>query len=119
VSPTIETHDHGDITIATVDGELDLAAVPAFEAQLLTLVSAQRVRLVIDLRKVTFCDSTGLSAVVRADRACAEAGGWLRLAAAQGSVRRALEITGLLGALTFDSVDGARGTGNGDASPIP
>jgi anti-sigma B factor antagonist len=117
VSLTIETHDHGEITILTVEGELDLAAVPAFEAELHTLASAHRVRLVIDLRKLTFCDSTGLDAFVRANQACAKEGGWLRLAAPQGSVRRVLEITGLMPALTFDSVDRASGNGEPAAPP--
>jgi anti-anti-sigma factor len=115
VSLTLENHDHGDITIVTVIGELDLAAVPAFEAHLLTLVSAQRLRLVMDLSRLTFCDSTGLSAFLRGDQACAAGGGWLRLASPRGSVRRALDITGLLERLTFESVDRATGV-DGDTT---
>jgi anti-anti-sigma factor len=117
VALSVETHEHGDITVLTMVGDLDLAAVPGFEAELLTLISAGRFRLVIDLEKLTFCDSTGLSAFVRGDASCAAGGGWLRLAAPSGSVLRALEITGLLGSLTFDSVDGARDGGN-DHPPL-
>lgn len=104
MSLTIDTHEHGDVTLVTLAGELDLAAVPGFEAQLLTLISAYRCRLVIDLRKVDFCDSTGLSAFVRGDQTCAAHGGWLRVAGAHGSVLKALDITGLLGTLGFEPV---------------
>ena len=119
VSLSVEMHEHGDIAVIAVVGELDLAAVPGFEAELLTIISSGRYRLVVDVEKLTFCDSTGLSAFVRGDRSCAAAGGWLRLAAPRGSVRRALEITGLIGTLTLDPAsdpdDVAPGTSN-DAS---
>lgn len=96
MSLTVETYDQGEITIVTVTGELDLAAVPAFEAQIHTLVSAHRIRLALDLHKLIFCDSTGLNAIARANQVCEEQGGWLRLTGARGSVLRVLEVTGLL-----------------------
>lgn len=102
MSLTVETHDQGEITILTVVGELDLAAVPAFEAQIHTLVSAHRIRLALDLNRLTFCDSTGLHAFARANQICEEQGGWLRLTGAHGSVRRVLDVTGLLASLTLN-----------------
>jgi anti-anti-sigma factor len=101
VSLTVETYDQGEITIVSVTGELDLAAVPAFEAQIHTLVSAHRVRLALDLSKLIFCDATGLNALARANQVCEEQGGWLRLTGARGSVLRVLEITGLLADLAL------------------
>ncbi len=108
MSLTVETHDQGEITILTVIGELDLAAVPAFEAQIHTLVSAHRIRLVLDLNKLTFCDSTGLNAFARANMVCEEQGGWLRLTGPHGSVLRVLEVTGMLANLTLNpgSIEG-------------
>jgi anti-sigma B factor antagonist len=102
VSLTVETHDQGEITILTVIGELDLAAVPGFEAEIHTLVSARRIRLVLDLNKLTFCDSTGLNAFARANQVCEEQGGWLRLTGPHGSVLRVLEVTGMLADLALN-----------------
>ena len=47
-------------------GELDLATTPAFTAALSEALDDERQTLTIDLSGVTFCDSTGLRALLTA-----------------------------------------------------
>ena len=60
----------------------------ALEAQPIT-------RLVIDLSEVTFCDSSGLSALVDAHRSCQERGAALIVHRPSARVRNTLELSGL------------------------
>ncbi|MCX5387367.1 STAS domain-containing protein [Streptomyces sp. NBC_00083] len=52
-------------------------------------------RIVVDLRKVTFMDSSGINIFLSAHRSLSEAGGWLRLAAPGESVMRTISIVGV------------------------
>jgi hypothetical protein len=52
-------------------------------------------RIVVDLREVTYCDSTGLSALALARNYCAEAGGYLRLAVLSPLVLQLLTTVGI------------------------
>jgi anti-anti-sigma factor len=47
-------------------GELDLETAPGLEEELAALGATQRTRVVLDLRGVTFMDSAGLKAILRA-----------------------------------------------------
>src|SRR5258708_7120114 len=54
-----------------------------------------RVRLVVDLSGVDFCDSTGVNVLLAAHRQARETGGDLELAAPRPAVRKILQVTGL------------------------
>jgi anti-sigma B factor antagonist len=109
---TVQVVDERDHTVVRLDGELDLATAPDLDACLQQLAAAGSVRLLLDLSKVDFCDSTGLNRIVAAARRSAEAGGWLRLAAPQPQLLRVLELTGLLPQLaTYPSLSTARAGG--------
>ena len=54
--------------LVALDGDIDLAARPELEELLATLDPAHLERVVIDLRDVTFLDSTGLHMAQRFDR---------------------------------------------------
>src|SRR5437588_11158032 len=58
-------------TVLTVTGELDLATSPALEAQLERASSGPDL-VILDLRGVSFMDSTGLSLLVKAQRRAQE-----------------------------------------------
>lgn len=101
-------------------GEVDLAAAPAIRDRLTALVQQLGVgreapdAVVLDLGRVTFIDSTGLSMLVAAHSRFGESGKELRVAAVPPRVRRVLELTGLDGLLsTYDDVPSAlRGSGS-------
>jgi len=83
------------VTIAEVTGELDVAGAPALRDQLLSLLRPGSSRLVVDLSRVSFCDASGLAALVNTGRRARLLGGFLRVAAVSPSAGRALTITGL------------------------
>ena len=82
-------------TIVTISGELDIASVPVLREQILGLLRPQAGRIVIDLSGVTFCDASGLAALVGASRRAGQLDGVLHLAAATPLVATLLRLTGL------------------------
>jgi len=81
-------------TVVTAAGELDLFSARRLESALIPAVEQGVV--VLDTAAVVFCDSTGLRALVKAQRAAKAAGHPLRLAAASEAVLRVLELAGAL-----------------------
>jgi anti-anti-sigma factor len=82
-------------TIMTISGELDIASVPVLRDQILGLLRPQAGRIVIDLSGVTFCDASGLAALVGASRRAGKLDGVLRLAAPTPLAAALLCLTGL------------------------
>jgi anti-sigma B factor antagonist len=68
-----------DGTRVVLTGELDLAGVPALEAALARVDEAGEARLVLDLRAVTFIDSSGIRCVLGAYHAALARGAELRI----------------------------------------
>ncbi|SRR6266536_169248 len=105
----ITTDDDGDVAVVVLSGELDIASSDILREHLVSLVDGGRTRVVVDLQRLAFCDSTGLSTFVKASHGCVEQGGYLRLAAPNNHVARVLSIVGLLDLFpTYQTVDGAR-----------
>jgi anti-sigma B factor antagonist len=75
-------------------GVLDVATVAIFREAAEPLVQAGR-ELVIDMSEVTFCDSTGLGAIVRLYRLAHETGGSLILRSPTRRVAAVLAMTGV------------------------
>lgn len=77
----------------TVSGELDVVSSQLLERELAKLHGVALV--VVDLRGLTFIDSTGLGVLVRAHQAAQEQGRRLGLVRGNGQVNRLLSLTGL------------------------
>jgi anti-anti-sigma factor len=92
---TLSARGGDGFTVVTIRGELGIAAVPALREQLLVLLASGADRIVVDLSRVTFCDSSGLAVLVGAGRRAGLLGGVLRLAAAAPPVLTVLRLTGL------------------------
>jgi anti-sigma B factor antagonist len=85
---------HGDWQILGVEGELDLSTSPRLRDALTDAVEASP-RVAIDLRAVSFMDSTALGVVVAAMKRAREREGELALIGPTGSPRKVLSITAL------------------------
>ncbi len=83
-------------------GELDLATTPELERHLAAIDEHEIPRLLIDLSELTFMDSTGLSAIVRAHGSGEARGRALVLRRGPGQVQRLLRLTGIHDRLTFE-----------------
>lgn len=79
---------------AALSGEVDLSTVEEVEEKLRSAIDGAPGLLVMDLREVTFLDSSGLRMVLKANRELSENGG--RLVVVQGArrVAKVFELTG-------------------------
>jgi anti-anti-sigma factor len=84
-----------DIRVVILRGEIDHAVTNELTEALLSFGSVARPRTVVDLSGVTFMDSSGINVLIAAHQAMSDAQGWLRIAGAQDSVLRVLQLVGL------------------------
>ena len=90
------TVDDGNDTIRIAPrGELDMAAVPRFDEVVRACEQEPAVTIVVDLRDVTFMDSTGLHALLQARNRSLGNGHRLLFVQASTPVRKVFEITGV------------------------
>lgn len=89
----IDVAPHGERTVITATGEIDLSTAPMLESHLDELVVDSHV--VLDLSGVTFIDSTGLRVILSADSKAGEHGRALAIVATNGPVLRLFELTGV------------------------
>jgi anti-sigma B factor antagonist len=64
----------GDVVVAELSGELDLATAGSLTRRLLLILEEPISGLVLDLRKLSFVDSNGLRVAVTIDRVAREKG---------------------------------------------
>jgi anti-sigma B factor antagonist len=107
----IDRTDHEAVTVVRPDGErLDIAVASDFRNALLDLIENGRRNLVVDLKAVSFIDSSGLGALVSALKTLKANGGNgdVRLAQVQEPVVALLEIIRLNRVFsTYPSVENA------------
>jgi anti-anti-sigma factor len=77
-----------------LSGELDLAVAAGLEATVLGLCREGVSGIELDLSQLTFMDSAGLRAVLRAQELCADQGHSFLVTPGRGQVLRLLELTG-------------------------
>jgi anti-anti-sigma factor len=83
------------IRVVTVRGEIDHTVKKVLSEALLPDGDAMPPRMVVDLSGVTFMDSSGINVFIAAHQAVTDVRGWLRIAGAQESVLRILQLVGL------------------------
>ena len=96
---TVQRYD--SVATVVVSGELDLATAPRLSDAVAEHGDAKL--LVLDMTATTFIDSTGVRALLHADRRGLGSGSRLVVVAGDGAVRRVLELCELDGRLTIVS----------------
>ncbi len=96
-----EIHSEGSACVIAVGGELDLASGPEFERVLERAAESCAELLVIDMRRLDFMDSTGLSIIVRTHQQLAQQGRSLGLVKGSAQVQRLLDLTGVAARLSL------------------
>jgi anti-sigma B factor antagonist len=79
--------------LVVMQGELDLATSRLLEAPLVDVAEASGERVVVDLCDVTFMDSTGLCAILRADARASDSGCKFVVVRGPEAVDRVFRIT--------------------------
>jgi anti-sigma B factor antagonist len=104
----VSTRQEADRSILSATGEVDVFTAPTLDEAISAELAEQRVRLVVDLTKVSFLDSTGLGVLVKGLKGARDAGGSLDLVVTSERIRRIFDITGLDASLhIYDTVDAA------------
>jgi len=85
----------GRRAVLALSGEFDLSVETEMTATLESVVSTGRSIVVLDLRALTFIDSTGIRALIEAQRRCATAHCPLYLVSGPPEVRHVLALCGV------------------------
>lgn len=101
----IEHRSEGMDHTLLLAGELDLATCPALDAEIQTLCTDGAAEIVLDLRDLSFIDSTGLRTILNGKALCEEHGCGFFLTSGQTQVQRLFAVSGLLGHLPFRGDD--------------
>ncbi len=99
----VDVHPERDVVRVVPVGELDLATAAELEEQLHELRSAGFDRVVLDLRELTFIDSSGIRVVVAEHQFADRSDHGFSLISGPPAVQRALELCGLLGHLHVET----------------
>ena len=87
---------NGTATVLTIkERKLDASVSPELKGEFLLLCNPQTKNLVVDLTDVEFCDSSGLSALLIAERKMRENGGVVKLVGLQKKVMSLIRISRL------------------------
>jgi anti-sigma B factor antagonist len=85
----------GQVAVVTLPEEIDVTIADSVRQELLAVLDRSPALLIADLSKTEFCDSAGVSALVRAYRQASRSGNPMRLVVGTPSVQRVLSITGV------------------------
>jgi anti-anti-sigma factor len=100
---------NGSHTLVSLRGELDIAAEGELAAGLGLVLGPPTRLLTVDLRELSFLDSTGLRALLQLRTSCEAHDCRLRLIPGGPTVRRAFDVSGLTAHFTI--VDPAEAAG--------
>jgi anti-anti-sigma factor len=92
---SVETGSLGEAALVSLSGDLDLSTAKRAEQEIEAAERAAPATLVVDLRGLTFMDSTGLRVVVSAAKRAGRANRRLVIIQGPAAVRRVFEITRL------------------------
>ncbi|GAA4918984.1 STAS domain-containing protein [Streptomonospora salina] len=114
----ISSRSQDGCAVVAVRGEIDLYTAPQLQSGLVDALEDGARRLVVDMSRVEFCDSTGMSVLLSVMKRARAADGDLELVAPKPAVRKILEVTGLDAVFTVqDSTDALPETAGSSATP--
>ena len=85
----------GQVAVVALPPEIDVTNADMVREELLGALNQGATLLIADLSKTSFCDSAGVSALVRVFRRAATSESAMRLVASTPAVQRVLSITGV------------------------
>lgn len=83
--------------VIEVEGQVDLYSAPEFKERTAQVIDQRKTRVIIDLSRVTFMDSTGLGVLIGALKRLRAARAQLLLVVTDYDIERLFELTGLDG----------------------
>jgi anti-sigma B factor antagonist len=99
------------VAVVKLPAEIDITNADGIREELLAVVNRGAEVMVADMGDTTFCDSAGVSALVRAFRRASSSGTKMRLVVGGQAVERVLTLTGVDRLIeVYPSVDAAVGS---------
>ncbi len=92
----IDTQNHNDISVLTLQGEFTAEAIKSFQDAVSNVLASKTAGLVVDMSKVMSMDSHTLECLLDLNDSCRENVRQLKLAGLDETCRKILEITRLL-----------------------
>ena len=81
--------------VLTVGGQIDMHTAPDFSRHLHAILSAEHRDVIVDLSRVEFMDSSGLSVLVGALKSLRSLNGTVRVVARSGQLQQLFDLTGV------------------------
>jgi len=91
----LQHYSLNDVIVLRLNGRVDSKSIPVLRERIDTLTKEQTTRIIVDLAKVSFMDSSGLATLVYAMKHCRAGGGNLCLINPAQPVLMILELTRL------------------------
>jgi anti-sigma B factor antagonist len=85
----------GQVAVVTLPAEIDVTNADSVRDELHAALNQSAVLLIADMSRTNFCDSSGVSAMVRVFRRAVASGSAMRLVVSTPAVQRVLSITGV------------------------
>ncbi len=92
---SVKTEVKNDLTVCCVEGEIDINTAPDIKKAFEKLISKKTPKIVINLTKVTYVDSSGLATLVEILKNMKAYGGRMRLSNMSHKIKSLFEITKL------------------------
>src|ERR1700730_2165186 len=86
---------HDEQVVIMLPEEIDITISPGLQDALLAVITRQPAMVVADMSATTFCDSSGMHAIVTAYRQAVGSGTDLRLVIRHPATRRVFELSGV------------------------
>lgn len=91
----IAKRESGDIVILDIQGEIDLYNAPEIKDAINNLIEKQSCRVIVNLEKVSYIDSSGIGALISSLANLKKNAGGMKILKVSGSVRKVFELTKL------------------------
>lgn len=100
----VEMEERESVPILHVKGEIDIYTSPKFRKDLKEMMEKHHQRLILNLEKVQYIDSTGLGAIAHVAHALEQDDGRLYVVCSRPQVKKIFNVSGLMkkNVLLFD-----------------
>lgn len=92
---SVKTRTQGPFQVIEVGGEIDVYTAPKLRETIVSAVDKGQTRLIVDVEKVDFLDSTGLGVLVGSLKRVRAEGGSLDIVCTHERILKIFDITGL------------------------
>lgn len=96
----------GGCAVVALPDQMDLATAPVVTDELIAVLNRRVAGVIADMSETSFCDASGVDALVEAHDCAHTRGSWVRVVAAQPQVRKIFRIASVDQALeVFSTLD--------------